>query len=177
MTSLMCGSRTLIQAHIYLQNSALKCTCTYTLMGFYFTKTNSILVSFIYGRTNINTCQHSFPSMTSHSSDEDICPPCLPYFPFSFPPLTPSLTLPVSSIIHKLKASPSGACCEWVLRAMMSVIAEVMEVTGISNRSWWGGLKGSFVKWAPGCRAIEQNSGSSKAEPRVCVETVGGQGI
>lgn len=106
--------------------------------GFYFTKTNSILVSCIYGRTTINTCQHSFPCVTSHYSDEDICPPCLPYFPFSSPPLTPSLTLPVSSIIHKLKASPSDACCEWVLRAMMSVIAEVMEVTGISNRSWWG---------------------------------------
>ena len=128
--------------------------------GFYFPRTNLILVSCIYSRINISTCQHSSPSMTSDSSDEDICPPCLPYFPFSSPPLTPSLTLPVSSIIHKLRASPSGACCEWVLRAMMSVIAEVMEVTGISSRSWLGGLKGSFVKWAPGCRAIEQNSGS-----------------
>lgn len=42
----------------------------------------------------------------------------------------------------------------------MTVIAEEMEVTGIFNYPCCEGLKGNFVKWAPGCRPIEQKSGS-----------------
>lgn len=42
----------------------------------------------------------------------------------------------------------------------MTVIAEEMEVTGILNCSRCEGLKESFLKWAPGCRPIEQCSGS-----------------
>lgn len=88
------------------------------------------------------------PSVTSYSTDEAVHPPSffVSMLRSDFPPSFHPSLLPGPSIIHKLEARPYGSRCEWVLWAMMTVIAEEMEVTGISNYSWCEGLKGSYVK-------------------------------
>lgn len=105
--------------------------------------------------------QHSPPSLTSYSRDEVVHPPSFfTAFRSACPPSPHPSLLPVSSIIHKLKASP----CRRMLWVVMTVIAEEMGGHWSFHSVPVMGLKGSSIKWAPGCRSMEQNSRSVGAQ-------------